>query len=186
MAELDLVMKVLEVDRVLDAATIPHAFGGAIALAYYAEPRATVDIDVNVFVSTDHSREVLSALAGLGVKVEGADAEIARSDQCRTRWGSNPVDLFFADLALHAAMQRAMRRVPFARGEIPILAPEHLMVCKALFNRSKDWLDIEQMLIAVSDLRTEEVWRWMDDIAGEDDGRTQRLRSMVAELLGED
>ena len=26
-------------------AEVDHAFGGAIALAYYAEPRATVDID---------------------------------------------------------------------------------------------------------------------------------------------
>jgi hypothetical protein len=40
--------KVVAIDRALD--DVPHAFGGALALAYYAEPRATVDIDLNVFV----------------------------------------------------------------------------------------------------------------------------------------
>ena len=33
--------------------------GGALALAYYATPRATIDIDVNVFVSVARAEEVL-------------------------------------------------------------------------------------------------------------------------------
>ena len=38
--------------------------------------------------------------------------------------------------------------MPFADDTVPILAPEHLAVCKAMFDRPKDWMDIEQMLIA--------------------------------------
>ena len=36
--------------------------------------------------------------------------------------------------------------VRFGPVDIPILAPEHLIVCKAVFDRPKDWLDIEEML----------------------------------------
>jgi hypothetical protein len=36
--------------------------------------------------------------------------------------------------------------VRFGPVEIPILAPEHLIVCKVVFNRPKDWLDIEEMI----------------------------------------
>jgi len=43
--------KVVAIDSALTG--LPHAFGGALALAYYAEPRATVDIDVNVFGDGD-------------------------------------------------------------------------------------------------------------------------------------
>ena len=47
--------KILAVERALARADVPHAFGGALALAYYATPRATVDIDLNVFVPADEA-----------------------------------------------------------------------------------------------------------------------------------
>ena len=43
-------------------ARFPHAFGGALALAYYAEPRATIDIDLNVFVPADRYTDVAAPL----------------------------------------------------------------------------------------------------------------------------
>ena len=69
-AELALPDKVVALGRALD--DVPHAFGGALALAYYAEPRATQDIDVNVFVAESQAADVLSVLAPLGVEIDGA------------------------------------------------------------------------------------------------------------------
>src|SRR5438105_77775 len=43
---------VIDVHRTLEDADMAHAFGGALALAYVAEPRGTVDVDVNVFTSS--------------------------------------------------------------------------------------------------------------------------------------
>lgn len=57
-----LVAKVIEVDRALRVAGIGHAFGGAIALAYCAQPRATKDIDINVAVEPSQFDELLDAL----------------------------------------------------------------------------------------------------------------------------
>jgi hypothetical protein len=48
--------KIVAIDEAL--AEIPHAFGGALALAYYAEPRATVDIDINVFIPATEARRL--------------------------------------------------------------------------------------------------------------------------------
>jgi hypothetical protein len=175
--------KVLGAHHALDAAGLAHAVGGAIALGYYAVPRATVDIDLNVFIDEDHASRALAALAALGVDTAGAEAQIARSGQRRVMWDRTPVDLFFANLAFHEAMARSVRRVPFAGEVIPILAPEHLLVCKALFDRQKDWLDIEQMLVSVADLRVAEVRRWMSEIAGDDDGRTKRVDALIREML---
>ena len=59
---------------------IPHAFGGALALAYYAEPRATVDIDLNLFVPADRYAEVAAPLLRLGVL---ADEPSAKPPPCR-------------------------------------------------------------------------------------------------------
>ncbi len=158
----------------------PHAFGGALALAYYAEPRATIDIDLNVFLAPAHYERVASVLARLGVS-DGPQPLIVEQDgQCRLWWGRTPIDLFFAYDALHQAMRGAIRTQPFADATIPILAPEHLLVCKAIFNRPKDWLDIEQIAVTVEDLDAAEVLGWLDRILGADDPRRQR----VADALG--
>ena len=39
-----------------------------------------------------------------------------------------------------------MRRVTFAEGEIPILAVEHLIMCKVVFDRPKDWVDLDAIM----------------------------------------
>jgi hypothetical protein len=171
--------KVLAVDAALSRAKIPHAFGGALALAYYAEPRATIDIDVNVFIAPDRSDEVKRALEPLGV-VAGDEATLQRDGQARWRWNGTPVDLFFANHPIHKAMGRATRRVPFGEDRIPILSPEHLLVCKVAFDRTKDWLDIEQMLLLVGDLDEAEVRRWTTELLANDDPRRARLDELLA------
>ena len=114
-------------------------------------------------------------LAQLGVS-DGPDAStVERDGQCRLWWGRTPIDVFFAYDALHEAMKGAIRTEPFADATIPILAPEHLLVCKAIFNRPKDWLDIEQITVTVEDLDAAEILSWLERILGADDPRTQRV-----------
>lgn len=184
MAELGLAGKVERVDRAFARARIPHAFGGALALAYYATPRATVDIDVNVFVSVERYDSVASVLRRAGVDKIPQTAVAVRVGQVRTWWGATPIDLFFSYDEVHEAMRAAVRVVPFGKKTIPILAPEHLLVAKAAFNRAKDWLDIEEMLVAVDDLDIEEIDRWLAHLVGETDSRAKRFKALAAELRG--
>lgn len=164
----------LAVHRKLAADRTPHAFGGALALAYYAEPRATIDIDLNVFLApTDYDR-VAAMLAQLGASGGPGASIVERDGQCRLWWGRTPIDLFFAYDALHDAMKSAIRDEPFADTRIPILSPEHLLICKTIFNRPKDWLDIEQIAVSVEDLDTAEILSWLDRILGEDHPRGRR------------
>jgi hypothetical protein len=176
--------KVVLVHRALGGHGIKHAFGGALALAYYAEPRSTIDIDINVFAPVTDSADVLGALAPLGVDTSTPPAGFEQHGQVRVMWGRVPLDLFFAYDPLHAAMARSVRTVPFGADTIPVLSPEHLMICKVVFNRPKDWLDIEQMLLIVDDLQAAEVRAWVERILGSDDGRLTRLDGTVADIVG--
>jgi len=185
MTELSLPEKVTEIDKRLKEARVPHAFGGALALAYYGEPRATIDIDVNVFVSTSRIDEINEALGPLGVGTIDAEddrAALERDDQCRLWWGNTAVDLFFSYDEVHEAMSKNTRRVPFGEEAFDILSPEHLVFCKACFDRVKDWLDIEQVLVAVEQFDVEEVDRWLLHIVGPDDHRKRRFDELVTEL----
>jgi hypothetical protein len=180
--------KIVLAHRALEDARIPHAFGGALALAYYAEPRATIDVDINVFVSPRRAGRTLDALAGLGAVAErGALLGRARRDgQARMRWGRTPFDLFFSYDPFHEACYAARRTVPFGDADIPILAPEHLIVCKTVFDRRKDWLDIEQILFTTArELDVIEVRTWSERILGTTDRRTKRLSRLVTATVGE-
>lgn len=191
MTEPSLPDKVVAIDGALDAAGIAHAFGGAIALAYYAEPRATVDVDVNVFVGPDGIDAVRAALSPLGVAVLPLDdartdeAPVARDGQTRWWWGRTPVDVFFSYDAVHDAMRDAVRDVPFGDDRIPVLGPEHLVVCKVVFDRDKDWLDITQVLTAVPDVDIAEVRRWLAHLLSGDDQRRRHFDDLAGQLLGQ-
>ena len=177
--ELSLPDKIVALDGALTGARIGHAFGGALALAYYAEPRATADIDVNVFCPPERHGAVAEALSPLGVDPGDDGAALERDGQARWWWGRTPVDLFFSYDQIHEAMREELRRVPFADGRIPILAPEHLLVCKAAFDRPKDWIDIEQMILLADDLDREAVRDWMARLTGPEDPRALRVEQLL-------
>lgn len=160
---------------------VPHAFGGALALAYYAEPRATIDIDLNVFVPATRFEDVARPLRALGTSIDDpAIAElVARDGQARVMWDTTPVDLFFSYDPFHDSAATAVCTVPFADNSIPILAAEHLMVCKAVFNRAKDWVDIDSMLELGTNVDGAEVLRWVARIAGDEDPRYERIAALL-------
>ncbi len=77
-------------------------------------------------------------------------------------------------------MATRSRQVSFGPVEIPILSPEHLIVCKAVFDRPKDWVDIEEMVGWGTKIDAPEVLHWIENILGQGSERRARL----VELLG--
>jgi hypothetical protein len=167
--------RLLEVHAALEAAGIAHAFGGAIALAYCTEePRGTRDVDVNVFVGADRAAAVLSALPS-GVAVGAEDVAAAEQEgQVRVWWEDTPVDVFFDVHDFHDAAAASVRLVPFSGVTIPVLGCDAVAVFKAIFNRTKDWADIEAML-EVDAFDRSAVVGWLVRLFGPADQRTTRL-----------
>jgi hypothetical protein len=179
--------KVVLLAHALETAAIPFAFGGALALAYYAEPRATVDIDVNVFVPPADFDRIRDVCAPLGIGASPSDRRAAqRDDQVRLWWASTPVDLFFAYDAFHFHAATRIRKVPFGDETIDVLAAEDLIVCKVVFDRRKDWIDIEQvLLLTAGDIDLDDVRHWIEVIIGNDDPRSARFEAAVRDVLGD-
>jgi hypothetical protein len=175
---------ILALESALDVASIPHAFGGALALAFHVEePRATRDIDLNVFVEPARVGEVFAALPD-GVVWSDVDVDrVERDGQVRLFWDSTPVDLFFSTHAFHDVAWLDLERVPFEDGTIPILGATELVVFKAFFDRTRDWADIEAMVEAnAPDLPT--AIGWLVDLLGTDDPRIERLRNLIDHQAG--
>lgn len=170
--------KIVAIDGALSK--VPHAFGGALALAYYAEPRATIDIDLNVFVPAERFAHVARPLGRLGAEIDEHTAEVVRRDgQARVLWDGTPIDLFFSYDRFHDAARAACRTVPFADTTIPILGADHLVVCKVVFNRGRDWVDIDAMLDLETVVDAAEVLRWVGRLVGDDDRRYERIAAVL-------
>jgi hypothetical protein len=176
----NLAEQLLAVHDSLCEAGLPHAFGGAIALAYCTEePRGTRDLDVNVFATPSRAAEVLAALP-VGVTVSTADIERAERDgQVRVWWADTPIDLFLDVHQLHAAAAAGVRQVPFAGRSIPVLDCTALVVFKALFDRTRDWADIEAVAeVGSADLPAAQAW--LQSILGPEDPIVHRLAALGA------
>ena len=175
---ISLVDRIVAVCDHLDRADLPWALGGALALAYATEePRATRDIDVNVFVPASDAARVFRAMPD-GVASGDTDlADAMKDEQVRLWWDDTPVDLFFSADPFHAEVADRCRDVPFAGRTIRVLCPEDLAVFKAMFDRPKDWVDIATMHEAKSiDLGL--AADRLADLLGDDDPRIDRLRTM--------
>ena len=167
--------RLIAVDEAQAKAGLAHAFGGAIALGYCTfEPRGTRDLDLNVFVTPERVREVFAALPD-GVTVTALNVEQAERDgQVRIWWADTPIDVFLDVLPLHGEVAREVRRVPFAGRTIPVLGCDALAVFKAMFDRTRDWADIEAMVEAKA-LNFGVVSERICELDGEGSQRAERL-----------
>jgi hypothetical protein len=171
--------KIVAVHRTLEGAGVPHAFGGALALAWCTQrARGTIDVDVNLFVAPERAAEALAALP-VGVAWGSGDLDRIRADgQVRLWWGTTPVDVFFDTTAFHRQAAARVRREPFLGVDVPFLACRDLAVFKAFFDRTKDWADLEEMA-AAGTLDVEAVLGVLALYLGGDDHRVARLRSLA-------
>ncbi len=174
-----LARRLLAIHAAFATAGIPHAFGGAIALAYCTgEPRGTIDLDVNVFVPHTTPDTALDALPAGVILTSANRAEVLAKGQTRAWWDDTPIDLFFANHPFHDTVQGRVRTVPFADTSITVLDCSSLAVFKAFFDRTKDWADLEAMA-AAGQLDVDAVGSFLTDLLGADDPRLERLRGLA-------
>ena len=172
---MNLPKKIVALHRALDGAGVPHAFGGALALAWCTQrARGTIDIDVNLFVAPTAVRTTLAALPK-GVAWSDDDvALIERDGQARLWWDTTPVDVFFNTTEFHVQASERARWEDFAGVEVPFLSCADVAVFKAFFNRTKDWADLEEMR-AAGTLDLDRVIGVLVRYLGADDERIARL-----------
>lgn len=182
MSALLVLERAVDVHHLLLDAGIDNAIGGALALGFHIDdPRGTQDIDVNVFVPSTRAAEVLAVLPGEVTWDDDTVRAIERDDQVRVMWPipgalPMPLDLFFSVEALHDAAAGRSVAVPLLGSMVRVLSATDLTIFKALFDRPKDWVDIQAMLDAHdSSVDLDEVAHRLGAIVGADDRRVQRL-----------
>ena len=174
----DLVGKILQLHADLTTRSIPHAFGGALALAWCTQrARGTIDIDVNILLAASEWEEALKALPA-NVKVTREDRKLLKRDgQVRVWWDRTPLDLFLNNTDFHEELQDRIRWEAFGGEQLPFLSCFDLAVFKGFYNRTKDWADLEEMQSAGT-LDVERVQVALGKYLGFDDERIGKLAQL--------
>jgi hypothetical protein len=182
--------RLVAVHESLDKAGLDHAVGGALALAHYVyPPRGTADIDLNVTADPTDPGRVLSALPKQIEIHSGAAGQLSSHSQVRLWWRSpeldTPVDLFLpASPVYHGLVVERAQPAVFLGAEIKVLTPTDLMVFKMLFDRRKDWADIESLVRAGAGDPAEAA-DWVAQIVGSTDPRLAKLQEILDEVASD-
>ena len=138
----------IRVAEALESHGISYALGGALAYGQYGIPRATNDIDVNVFVPLEGLDPVFDALRTLGIAVDAAVARDAadREGLIVLRYGPFRLDVFTPSIPFSWEAEKTRVRHTVDGVGVWFLAAEALCVFKLFFFRGKDIVDLERLI----------------------------------------
>jgi len=176
----------LRIAGALEAHGVSYALGGALAYGQYGSPRATNDVDVNVFVHEEALPTVGAALRALGIAI---DDQAARRDAEReglivVKFADFRVDVFTPSIAFSWEAERTRVRYRIEGRDVWFLSAEALAVFKLLFFRNKDLVDLERLL-AVSGpaIDLAYVRARLVEMMGDDDPRVAAWDRLCADHL---
>jgi hypothetical protein len=158
----------------LERAGLAYAIGGAIAYGLYAPPRATNDVDLNVFVSPDELHAVFEALESAGAVVDRAAAATSARERGDfiARIEGMRVDVFVPSIPLSDSAAARVREGTLLGRPITVLSAEDLVLFKLLFFRTKDLSDVERLVLFQEDqLDHRYIREWLVRMVGEEDQR---------------
>ena len=173
----------LRLARALEAKGVAHALGGALAYGVWALPRATKDVDLNVFVSAETLEPVFDILEANGVSFDRVEAQRrALEEGLFVGWvGSCRIDVFTPSIPF--SWEAAKTRVFIDAGPSSawFLSAEALSFFKMMFFRGKDLVDLERLIASMGKrLDAAYVRRWLVETMGEDDARVKKWDELCA------
>ena len=177
--------KAVELGASFERHGVPYAIGGALAYGVWGIPRATLDVDINVFVDETALAPVVTALESLGVVLDAKQAEhdAAAQGMFVVRYDGYRVDVFTASIPFCAEAARTRVSVSIESRAAWFLSAESVAVFKMLFYRPKDLVDLER-LVAVrgADLDVGYVRQQLVDTVGLEDLRITRWDQLTGRV----
>jgi hypothetical protein len=173
----------LAIARKLEARQVPYALGGALAYGVWALPRATKDVDLNLFVPVEQLGSALDALAEAGVTFQREEAvHQAAEEGLFIGWvGACRIDVFTPSIPFSWEALKTRVSVPVEGGPAWFLSAEALSFFKMMFFRGKDLVDLERLLGSMGRrLDAPYVRRWLVETMGDDDERVRKWDELCA------
>jgi hypothetical protein len=180
---LDAFQAAAEIGTKLVEREIDYAVGGALALGFWtARPRATIDADINLFISPQDTDRCLDLLRDIGCEFEWARATTTLRSHgfCRVDYRGRQIDFFLPITDFHEEARRRRKSIAFQHAKIDVLDAESLCVFKLMFFRLQDLADVEAILRSEGN-KLDRGWveRQIEQLFGSRDPRLTRWRELA-------
>ena len=147
---MDLLEELKDLAAVFDSEGIEYGLCGGLAMAVYARPRATLDIDI--LVELGSLFRAVRAAGGLGFTVSGAPMEfnagrIRLQRLCKLDAASGEylcLDLLVADSEVRQVWENRLK-VEWEGGVLCVVSPAGLIALKSLRGTGQDQDDIDYL-----------------------------------------
>ena len=136
---------------------VPWYVFGAQAVMVHGQPRLSDDVDITIKVDSDRLEDLLSHLKNVDfveqVVGESRDEfiESTRVVPLVHKPTSIPIDLVLANSGLEDLFLCRALKQNLGGANVPIIAPEHLVVTKILAGRPKDIADAQSVILRQGD-----------------------------------
>ncbi len=173
----------LAIARGLESSAVPYALGGALAYGVWALPRATKDVDINLFVTPEQLPAAMDALSKSGVVFDQAEAvRQAEEEGLFIGWiGACRIDLFTPSIPFSWEALKTRVRIDVKDTSVWFLSAEALSFFKMMFFRGKDLVDLERLISNQGPhLDAPYVRRWLVETMGEEDERVRKWDELCA------
>ncbi|MDT7604706.1 MAG: hypothetical protein QOF61_2703 [Acidobacteriota bacterium] len=152
-----------DLTRWLDAERAPYVLIGGVSVSLLAQPRATQDIDLTVWIEQEHWDDFLRVGESFGFTPRLSDAlafaAASRALLLRHQPSGVSVDLAFGSLEFEREMIARAATCEIAGLKLKLPTFEDLIITKAVAQRPKDIADIESVLAACKSLDVNRVRR---------------------------
>jgi len=147
---MDLLIELKNIVEAFDKNKIDYALCGGLALAVYARPRATLDIDIMVEPELlDKIKQIVGALGfdipATPMSFKGGDIQIHRMTKINSESGEHLVlDLLLITPKIKISWDSKIL-VSWEGGTLKVLSPKGLIMLKSLRKSGQDIDDIEYL-----------------------------------------
>lgn len=148
---------------------VPHVTIGGIAVSLLAEPRATQDIDLVVWLDHEKWEGFIESGKTFGFSPRLSDAlefaERTRVFLLRHNTSQINIDISCGALPFEKEMIEGAQSVKVGELSIKVPTPEDLIITKGVANRAKDIFDIEAIIRLYPNLNESRIKKWMQEFA---------------------
>ena len=153
----------------LKAERVPYATIGGVAVSLLAQPRATQDIDIVIWLDQERWESFLRTGENFGFEPRISDAlDFAGKSRVlllRHRKSGVSIDLSCGALPFELEMIERAGVLNIGELGLKVPTPEDLIVTKAIAQRPKDIADIESLLNIYQNLDIIYIRRWVEEFA---------------------
>jgi predicted nucleotidyltransferase len=165
----DLLPALSSLSQWLKDENVPYAIIGGVAVSLNAQPRLTADIDAIIWLDLDRANDLVKSAQAHGFvpRINNPIEFVRNARVLLLRHEETQIGIDLSCGVLPFEQELLERAIDFRDGaiDIKIATPEDLIILKAVAHRTRDLIDIDNLLNVNEDVNLDRIRYWVRQFA---------------------